>query len=186
MKTIFIAYGAAVIAAALATPAMSTPPVSGTYAGTSSDGSPVSFVVGTDTNTGEQAVTAVNIFFTAPCKGNSYVLNTGWSFGLVADIARTGKVYIGEDTNYLRTDISLVFDSETQSATGTILSTSPTLNPVGPKPTRALICTSQKQELSVTLQSSDAAQKEFTISGKTQINLVSPRASDDTAVEASH
>jgi len=40
MKTISIAYGAAIIAAALATPAMSITVPSGTYSGYSADGNP--------------------------------------------------------------------------------------------------------------------------------------------------
>jgi hypothetical protein len=185
MKTIIYAYGAAIIAAALATPSMSQ--VAGTYAGTSADGNAVSFVVGTDTNNGELAVTTANISFSAPCKNSTYELNTGWSFGLLADINKARKVFISENGNYFRFKISLDFDSDGQSATGTILSTSPTLYPVGPNPARALICTAAMQALSLTLQSSsDAAQQEFAIKGKTQINLISPRASDDSSVEASH
>jgi hypothetical protein len=186
MKTIIIAYGAAIIAAALATPAMSTPPAPGTYAGTSADGNNVTFVVGTDTSNGEPAVTSATIFFSAPCTNSTYVLSTGWGFGLVADISKANKVVINDvNGNYYRFDITLDFDSESQSATGTVLSTSPTLYPVGPRPTHALICTSPKQELTVTLQSSsDAAQNE--LAPGTQINLHSPRASDDSSVEASH
>jgi len=44
-----------------------------------------------------------------------------------------------------------------QSATGTILSISPTLAPVSDKPKTALICTSPKQSLSVTLQTDASA-----------------------------
>jgi hypothetical protein len=82
--------------------------------------------------------------------------------------------------------MALDFASDGQSATGTVLSTSPTLFPVGPKPTHPLICTSPKQNLAVTLQpSSGAAPKELAIPG-TPINHPSPRATDDSSVEASH
>jgi hypothetical protein len=184
MKTIIYAYGAAIIAAALATPAMAQVP--GTYAGTSTDGNGMTFVVGTDTNTGELAVTSASILFSAPCKNSTYVLNTGWGFATLADINRARRVLIAANGNFFRFNIALDFASDGQSATGTILSTSPTLFPVGPKPTHALICTSPRQDLTLTLQpSSAAAPKELAIPG-TPINLHSPRATDDSSVEASH
>jgi hypothetical protein len=184
MKTIINAFGAAIIAAALATPAMAQVP--GTYAGTSADGNGVKFVVGTDSTTGELAVTSASIIFSAPCRNSTYVLNTGWGFATVADINRARKVLIAANGNFFRFNIALDFASDGQSATGTILSTSPTLYPVGPKPTHALICTSPKQDLTVTLQpSSGAAPKELASPG-TPINLHSPRASDDSSLEASH
>jgi hypothetical protein len=183
MKSII--YGAAIIAAAIATPAIAQ--VEGTYGGTSADGNGLTFVVGTDPSTGNLAVTSATIFFTAPCKNSTYVLNTGWGFGLTADI-KDGKVSITSNGNYFSFHIGLDFASDGQSATGEIVSTSPTLTPVGPKPTHALICTSPKQDLTLTLQaSSDAAQTGSAfVPGKTQINLRSPRAAEDSVVEASH
>ena len=186
MKTISIAYGAAIIAAALATPAMSITVPSGTYSGTSADGNPVSFVVGTDSNTGEQAVTAVNIFFTAPCKNNGYVLSTGWGLGVLDDIHSNGRVLITANDYYFRFVITLAFvnDDGTYKASGTVLSTSTTLFPVGAQPTYALICTAPTQALDVMLNPD--APKELAIPANAQINLHSPRANDDAAVEASH
>jgi hypothetical protein len=186
MKRIINATGAAIIAAAIATPAMAQ--VAGTYAGTSADGNGLTFVVGTDPNTGDLAVTSASIFFSAPCKNSTYVLNTGWGFGLNSDIATNGRVTISSNDNYFTFEIHLDFASDGQSATGTIVSTSPTLDPVGPRPTHALICTSPKQALTLTLQaSSDAAQSGLAfVPGKNQINLRSPRATDDSGVEASH
>jgi len=81
--------------------------------------------------------------------------------------------------------VDLHFDVETESATGTVLSISPTLYPIGHKPTRGLICTSPTQNLSVTLQSNPDGAKNKLAPG-TQINFCSPRANDDSAVEASH
>jgi hypothetical protein len=185
MKSIVNVSSAVIVAAALATPAMAQ--VAGTYGGTSADGNSLTFVVATDPNTGDLAVTSATIFFTAPCKNSSYVLNTGWGFGLNSDI-KDGKVKITSNDNYFSFHIGLDFASDGQSATGEIVSTSPTLTPVGPKPTHALICTSPKQDLSLTLQAdADAAQSAVGIvPGKSQINLRSPRASDDSEVEASH
>jgi hypothetical protein len=186
MKRIINATGAAIIAAAIATPVMAQ--VAGTYSGTSVDGNGLTFVVGTDPNTGDLAVTSATIFFSAPCKGSSYVLNTGWGFGLNSDIAANGKVTITSNGNYYAFDVHLDFSSDGQSATGTVVSVSPTLDPVGPRPTHALICTSPKQALALALQaSSDAAQSGLAfVPGKNQINLRSPRATDDSVVEASH
>src|SRR5471032_1019850 len=172
MKTIINACGAAIIAAALATPAMAQ--VAGTYAGTSTDGNAVKFVVGTDSTTGEFAVTSASIVFSAPCKNSTYVLNTGWGFATLADINRARSVVIAAHDNFFRFNIALDFASDGQSATGTILSTSPTLFPVGPKPTHALICTSPKQNLTLTLQSSSGAAPRELAPG-TQINFNSPR-----------
>jgi hypothetical protein len=184
-KNIINACGAAIIAAALATPAIAQ--VEGTYVGTSADGNGLTFIVGTDPNTGDLAVTSASIFFTAPCKNSTYVLNTGWGFGLNSDI-KFRRVAISSNDNYFAFAITLDFASDGQSATGTITSTSPTLTPVGPRPTHALICTSPKQELALTLQpAADAAQKGLAfVPGKNQINLRSPRAGDDTPAEASH
>jgi hypothetical protein len=185
MKTIIYACGAAIIAAALATPAMAQQEVpSGTYAGTSADGNSVQFVVGTDSNTGLQAVTSELIFFTAPCANSTYVLNTGWGIGTVKDINANDRVTLDIDGGYYTFAIALHFDPETQTANGTVLSIGPTLYPVGRKPTRALICTSPTQNLSVTLQPSSAGAKNELAPG-TQINLRSPRE-NDSAVESNH
>jgi hypothetical protein len=184
-KNIINACGAAIIAAALATPAIAQ--VEGTYEGTSADGNGLTFVVGTDPNTGDLAVTSASVFFTAPCKNSTYVLNTGWGFGPTSDI-KNRRASIISDDNYFSFKITLDFASDGQSATGTITSTSPTLTPVGPRPTHALICTSPKQALALTLQpAADVAQKGLTfVPGKNQINLRSPRASDDSPADASH
>ena len=132
-------------------------------------------------------MTSATVFFTAPCKNSTYVLNTGWGFGLTADI-KDHRARISSDDNYFSISASLDFASDGQSATGEIVSTSPTLTPVGPRPTHALICTSPKQELALTLQpGGEAAQKGLAfVPGKTQINLRSPRASGDSAIESNH
>jgi hypothetical protein len=183
MKTIIYACGA-IIAAALATPAMAQVP-SGTYAGTSADGNTVQFVVATDSNTGMQAVTSELIFFTAPCANSTYVLNTGWGVGTIKDINANDRVTLDIDGGYYTFAIALHFDPETQTATGTVLSIGPTLYPVGRKPTRALICTSPTQTLSVTLQPSSGGAKNELAPGS-QINFRSPHASDDSAGASSH
>ena len=44
----------------------------GTYAGTSADGNTVQFVVGTDPNNGNSAVTGATVFFSAPCANSTF------------------------------------------------------------------------------------------------------------------
>ena len=149
MKSMIGVCGAAMMAAAIATPAAAQ--VAGTYSGTSADGQSLTFVVATDPNTGELAVTSAGIYFSAPCRDSTYILNTGWGFGLAADIKK-GTVRISEYDNYYHFAVTLTFASDGQSATGTIASTSPTLYPDSAKPTKALFCTSPEQALSLTLQ----------------------------------
>ena len=152
MRSLISVCSAAMVAAALATPAAAQ--VVGTYSGTSADGQSLTFVVGTDTTSGEPAVTAATGYFSAPCRGSSYVLETGWGFGTLNDIKK-GKTKISVSGNYFTIAVSLDFASDGQSATGTITSISPTLEPVGTRPTKALICTSPKQDLTVALQPAD-------------------------------
>jgi hypothetical protein len=149
MKSLINACGGAILAAALATPAAAQ--VAGTYAGTTADGVGLSFVVGTDSNNGDLALTSAGINFTAPCKNSTYVLNTGWGFGLTADIVHHKVSYVAID-NYFVFTFSLDFSSDGQSATGTITSVSPTLTPVSNKPKKALFCESPKQGMTLTLQ----------------------------------
>ena len=145
---------AAALLLALAQPAAAQ--VAGVYTGTAADGSGVTFTVGTDPNTGALAVISVGIGFSAPCKNNTFVLQTGWGYNPNADISN-GKVSWNYDFNYLSSAISLNFAGNGQSATGTITSISPTLYTVGPKPKKALFCSSPKQSLTVTLQTTAKA-----------------------------
>jgi len=153
MKSLFSACGGALLAAALATPAAAQE--AGVYAGTSADGVGIQFTVGTDSGNGDLALTSAGIGFSAPCKNSTYVLNTGWGFGLTADIVNRKVKYVAID-NYFVFTFSLDFSADGQTATGTIISVSPTLSPVSNKPKKALICTSPKQTLSLTLQPASA------------------------------
>ncbi|MGA2189217.1 MAG: hypothetical protein ABSH33_11825 [Steroidobacteraceae bacterium] len=168
MKSIITACGAAVIAAAFSTPAAAqqtpakvpTPPPSGTYAGNSADGSGISFVVSTDSNTGDQEITSAGIGFSAPCKDSTYVLNTGWGFGASDDIdPATNKVTISATDNYFTFEVKLRFSMDGTTATGTITTYSPTLEPVSAKPKKALFCESPEQTLSLTYQAPDVPAK---------------------------
>lgn len=149
MKSMFNACGGALLAAALATPAAAQ--VAGTYAGTSADGVGIQFVVSTDSSNGDLALTSASIGFSAPCKKSTYVLNTGWGFGLTADIVNRRVSYVAID-NYFVFTFNLTFSSDGQSATGSITSVSPTVTPVSNKPKKALFCESPKQGMTLTLQ----------------------------------
>jgi hypothetical protein len=154
MKTLINVGGAAIIAAVLATPAAAQEV--GTYAGNSADGQSLVFVVGTDTSTGYLALTSAGIGFSAPCKNSSVVFTSGWGIGLMQDIIdrKTGK--FSATDNYFTFDLKLVFTPDGQTATGTITTYSPTLDPVGSKPTKALLCESPEQALTLTLQATGA------------------------------
>jgi hypothetical protein len=137
------------LAALMAGPAAAQ--VAGVYSGNSADGNGLSFTVATDSNTGALAVTSALVFFTAPCKGSTFVLNTGWGWGPTSDIA-DHKVTSVTDGTYFNITFSLKFAADGQSATGTIVSVSPALdNSAGPAK-KALFCTSPKQTLSLALQ----------------------------------
>jgi len=153
MRNLFTACGGAILAAALAMPAAAQ--VTGTYAGTSADGVGLSFVVSTDSANGDPELTAAGIGFSAPCKNSTVVLNTGWGIGLGSDIVKH-KVKFVSAGSYFTFTVSLVFSNDGQSATGTIDSISPTLDPVGAKPKKALFCESPTQSLTLALQAPTA------------------------------
>jgi hypothetical protein len=143
------ACSAASLAIALAGPAAAQ--VAGVYSGTAADGSGLSFTVGTDPNNSSPAIVGASISFSAPCRGTTSTLQTGWGFNPNADISNR-KVTYNYDFDYLSNAVSLTFSADGQTATGFIASISPTLSPVGPKPTKALYCASRRQALSLTLQ----------------------------------
>jgi hypothetical protein len=61
---------------------------------------------------------------------------------------------------YFTFDLKLDFAADWQSATGTIRTYSPTLDPVGSKPTKALLCESPQQALSLTLETSSTTESQ--------------------------
>lgn len=140
---------AAAIAAVIASPAAAQR--IGTYSGTAFDGSGVTFVVGTDPANSSLAVTSESVFFNATCSGGAPNLDTGWGYGLTQDVVnrRVSNVTAG---NYFTIAFNLTFSSDGQSATGRVSADSPSLFPVGPTPTKGVICKSRSQTLSVTLQ----------------------------------
>jgi hypothetical protein len=158
MKGIINVGGAAIIAAMLATPA--TAQEQGTYSGTSADGQNLSFVVGTDPNTGYPALVSAGLSFSAPCKNSTVVFTSAWGFGLMQDIIDRKTGQFSQTDAYFTFDLKLDFTVDGQSATGTIRTYSPTLDPVSSKPTKALFCESPEQALSLTLQSSSTTENQ--------------------------
>jgi hypothetical protein len=154
MRGIINVGGAAIIAAVLATPAAAQEV--GTYTGTSADGQDLEFVVGNDPNTGYLALTSAGISFSAPCRNSTVVLNTAWGLDLMQDIInrRTGE--FSKTDSYFTFDLKLVFAADGQTATGTITTYRPTLDPIGSRPTKALFCESPEQALALTLQATGA------------------------------
>ena len=138
------------LAAIAAASTASAGALAGTYMGTSADGNGVTVVVATDTN-GVLAATSATVFFSAFCSRDGSTLNTGWGYG--TDQPITGRrVANVTASNYFTISYHLTFSVDGQTATGTIASISPTLTPVGPKPTKALFCRSASQAVTLTRQ----------------------------------
>jgi hypothetical protein len=156
MNCIISVCGAAIFAFALATPAAAVDVAPGTYSGTSADGNDLTIVVATDPKNGDPELTYLGLNLTAFCRPPDldYTLQGGWGIDASIDIPKTGKVKISAQFSYVTVEASLTFAAD-GSVSGTITSYQPTLYPVGPKPTRALFCTSPEQALSLTLQSPD-------------------------------
>ncbi|MGI8839263.1 MAG: hypothetical protein ACR2F8_00500 [Caulobacteraceae bacterium] len=168
MKRLLVA---AILAAVVSGPAAAQ--MVGTYSGTSADGNPVSFTVGTDPNTSTLAITGFGVNATANC-GDGTVLLFGTGFGgLNQDIGANRRVSFDNGFAYATINFSLKFSADGQSATGTIVSDSPTLSPIGPRPKKASFCQSASQSLGVTFQG--AAKVAPSKSGATSYFYAAPR-----------
>ncbi|MEP6968420.1 MAG: hypothetical protein ABI906_10100, partial [Pseudomonadota bacterium] len=140
-------FTAAALAMAVASPAAAQ--VAGVYSGTSADGDGVSFTVSSD-GSGGFAVTSATVFFGGLCKDTSPFF-TGWGYGLNQPIVNR-KVSDSTANASFTINFNLTFSSDAQTATGAITSYGSTLSPIGPKPKKALICTSPKQAMGVSFQ----------------------------------
>lgn len=159
MKNILIATGAAVMLAALATPAAAMVNVEpGAYLFTAADGSQQTYTVTID-GMGVPAVTGFGVGFNEICKVSGTEvptsLVTGWGFGGDYEIdTANGNVTIAATGNYFTFDIVLHFRDNGQATnTGTITSYGVTLYPTNPfvdHPTHALLCESPKQLMAFT------------------------------------
>jgi hypothetical protein len=121
----------------------------GTYSGTSADGEPLSFIVGTDFNTGNLAVLGATVSFYAPCRSQGNPVNTTWGFGFTQDI-KNGKASLSyTDTYYFYITANFVFNGT--AVTGSITSRTATFVPGNPVPNKAQYCIAPKQAFSANL-----------------------------------
>jgi hypothetical protein len=146
-------FAVAALVATAATPTAAQ--VAGTYAGTSQDGSGVTFTVGIDPNTNVLAITGASIGFSDTCSDGS-TLTTGWGYSPLQDIVNRKVTNTTVDPYFVIT-FNLTFAKNGQSATGNITTFSPTLTPSGPKPKKALFCMAASQPMGVTLQTTAVA-----------------------------
>ena len=154
MKHIVSASSAAIIAAALATPAAAAVTVeNGTYVFQAADTSQQTFTVTTDSS-GFTAVTGLGIGFIDPCTVSPteppYTISSGWGFGGDYVIKPSGKVTFSAAGNYFTFDVTLDFGAGGTATGGTITSYGVTLYPEDPfsaKPKKALFCESPLQTM---------------------------------------
>ena len=118
----------------------------GTYQGTSADGEPVTFIVGTDYNTGKLAVLGATVAFYAPCKGTNNPVETTWGFGFTHDIDDGKASFSYTDQYYFYITANFVFNGT--SVTGSIASRTASLVPGNPTPSKSTFCMSPKQAFS--------------------------------------
>jgi hypothetical protein len=151
MKSILIASGAALFAAALATPAAAVTVEPGVYIFEAPDTTTQTITVSIDGN-GDTAVTSLNISFIAPCRitatETAYTLDSDWGFGGDYVIKPDGKVTFSATGNYFTFDVTLEFGNNGTATVGTITSYGATLYPQNPAvahPTHALFCISPYQ-----------------------------------------
>jgi hypothetical protein len=159
MKNLLIATGAAVMLAALATPAAAKVVVEpGVYVFTAADGSQQTYTVSIDSNN-DTAITAFGVGFNEPCRGvpagdPAYSLITGWGFGGDDVInPNNGKVTFSAKGNYFTFDVTLQFGAGGTATGGTIESYGVTLYPQPTEvahPTKALFCVSALQAVAFT------------------------------------
>jgi hypothetical protein len=121
----------------------------GTYSGTSADGQNVSFVVGTDSNTGKLQITSFNLGITAPCHPGSYTYSTAWGVGGDGKDLTSHSTTYTYSFGYLYLVASMKFTSA--GATGKITSYTPTFAPVNSgHPKKSVFCKSPQQGFTTT------------------------------------
>jgi hypothetical protein len=152
MTYAFIAAGGIVLAAAFANPASAQ--LQGTYTGTSADGQNLTFVVGTDPNNSEPEITSAGVSYVATCKNSTYTLNEGEGWSPFADVVRH-KVTATISVPSFYNKLTLTFSRDGQTATGTIETISPYLDPARSPPKGVLFCVSPSQSLTLTYSGSN-------------------------------
>jgi len=144
---------AAILIAAL--PAHALAQQTGTYNGTSADGSAIQIVVGTDSSNGDFEVTGASIGFQALCKSTNTVFDSGWGFGQSTDIIN-GQAPLLLDFAYAYISSPVMTFHGTTTVTGRIETLTPMLIPPSP-PTKAEFCKSKSQSFTATWSSPNHA-----------------------------
>ena len=124
--------------------------VAGNYAGTTADGSNITFTVDTDSNTGKLEIAGFGLNANEACSGNT-TLSTDWGFFMGQDITNGTASLLypnGFYDQYLYITGSVTFTGQT--ASGTVASVYPALKAKLKKgqptmPTAALFCKSLSQ-----------------------------------------
>ena len=131
----------------------------GTYSGTATDGTNISFTIGTDSATGALQVTAVGIGLSDTCNPGAFTYNTGWGLGGDGTDLNGSKGTYTSSFGYLYVAATLSFSGTTLK--GTVENATPTF--VAPtsgtgEPKKAAYCSSKKQTYTATLQTSGDTQ----------------------------
>ena len=125
--------------------------VSGVYAGMNSHGNPLQFTVSVDSNSGAATITAVLLYYYAPCGKSGEVYNQGVAFSpntpIVNKTASYQSYYISGYTAF-----QLTFSADNQLATGSATVILPAVNTTYTPPRSSLICFDRNEKLNLTLQ----------------------------------
>ena len=126
----------------------------GTYFGTSADGNTLVLTVTVDSGTGKKVVSSATRFYTAACPNGIASVHEGIGFNPNATIAAKKAAYKGSLPSDSFEQFNLVFNTSDNTVTGTVTSVVPQLAKRSGVPTRAYVCTSPKQSLTASLQTS--------------------------------
>lgn len=142
--------GALAIAATWSTGAQAQQ--AGVYSGTAADGSPVSFTIGTDPQTGALQVQSTFISVTDLCNPNGSTFSTAWGLGGDGTdlTGATGKYTYSFSYFYVTATLKFVGST----LTGNILNATPILVPPmagAGEPRKAAYCYGKKQTYTATL-----------------------------------
>jgi len=129
----------------------------GTYAGTSADGSTLSFTVTTDAATGAPELTSASISFKVVCLGGAPAAYSGIGFGPSVDFKNGKLTYVSGQPTPSYFDFTLAFNKANSTLTGSIATTIAQLAVATKAPKKAIACISAKQTLTTTLQPGSVA-----------------------------
>ena len=129
----------------------------GTYAGTATDGSTISFTVSTDTATGALQITAFGFSFNDTCSPGGFTFSSGWGLpGQSGDLTGSKTTY---NFSFAYVDVTATINFSGSTASGTITNVTPTFVPPatsGATPKKAAFCSSKKQAYTASISSGSA------------------------------